>query len=70
MSKKVKEIDAFYHGVMACLDVVYSFDIDSTAKLPISIIRTVNIKELLKVAKTDKYHNLNLLRRTIKWMRR
>ena len=57
---------SFYHGVMACLDVVYSFDRDPTAKLPVSIIRTMDAKELLETAKLDEYHNLNLLKKTIR----
>jgi len=57
--------ESFYHGVMAVLDVIYSFDQDPTAKLPISIIRTLDAKELLEVARSDEYHNLDLLKKSI-----
>ena len=57
---------SFYHGVMAVLDVIYSFDQDATGKLPVSVIRTMNANELLKAAKLDEYHNLSLLKKTVK----
>jgi hypothetical protein len=57
---------SFYHGVMAALDVIYSFDQDPTAKLPVEVIRTMNTEELLKAAKSDEYHNLPFLKKTIR----
>lgn len=57
---------SFYHGVMAVLDIIYSFDEDPTAKLPVSVVRTMSTKELLRAAKLDEYHNLILLKRTIR----
>ena len=56
----------FYSGVLAVMDVIYSFDEDPAATLAVSVIRTMNAKELLKVAKSDEYYNLDLLKRSIK----
>jgi hypothetical protein len=56
----------FYSGVLAVMDVIYSFDGDPTATLAVELIRTMDAKELLKVAKDNEYYNLDLLKKTIK----
>jgi len=61
---------SFYGGALAVLDVIYSFDDDATAVLPVAVVRTMNDRELVRAAKNEEYHNLDLLKKTVKEARR